>query len=303
MKGSKYKVIVSLILVIILFFTSVPTVSAAEDLFDFDKKGSLTITLTDKEAQSPVSDVTFILYKVADISGDGGYLSYRLAEDFEESGADLEDINADGLAQFLADYASENSIQGETRTSDSSGVVHYQELAVGLYLAKQSGGTRQYSSVAPFLVSIPYTNSDGTQWIYDVEAGPKVEMMPQHLEMTVKKIWNDANAQGRPSSVTVQLCKGDLAVETVTLNDSNSWSYTWSNLESRTDWSIQEVDVPKGYTASYSISGNVTMITNTDFLPQTGQLQWPIPVLAGMGLILFAVGWFFTFVRKKRDEK
>ncbi|MGN0479892.1 MAG: pilin N-terminal domain-containing protein [Hominenteromicrobium sp.] len=34
-------------------------------------------------------------------------------------------------------------------------------------------------------------------------------------------------------------------------------------------------------------------------LPQTGQLNWPVPVLAAAGLLLFAAGWAMCFRRKK----
>lgn len=34
-------------------------------------------------------------------------------------------------------------------------------------------------------------------------------------------------------------------------------------------------------------------------LPQTGQLNWPIPVLAVLGLGLFSIGWVLCFGRKK----
>lgn len=36
-------------------------------------------------------------------------------------------------------------------------------------------------------------------------------------------------------------------------------------------------------------------------LPQTGQLNWPVPVLAAAGLVLFAIGWGIRF-RRKQDE-
>lgn len=34
-------------------------------------------------------------------------------------------------------------------------------------------------------------------------------------------------------------------------------------------------------------------------LPQTGQLNWPVPVLAASGMIMFLLGWWLTFGRKK----
>lgn len=40
---------------------------------------------------------------------------------------------------------------------------------------------------------------------------------------------------------------------------------------------------------------------NDSKLPQTGQLNWPIPVLAGAGVLLFILGWALTFARKKKN--
>lgn len=38
-------------------------------------------------------------------------------------------------------------------------------------------------------------------------------------------------------------------------------------------------------------------------IPQTGQLKWPVPVLAISGVVFFALGWVLCFRRKnKRDE-
>lgn len=36
-------------------------------------------------------------------------------------------------------------------------------------------------------------------------------------------------------------------------------------------------------------------------LPQTGQLNWPVPLLAALGLAFFALGWVLCF-RKKRES-
>lgn len=35
--------------------------------------------------------------------------------------------------------------------------------------------------------------------------------------------------------------------------------------------------------------------------PQTGQLNWPVPVLTMSGLLLFAIGWALRFGRKKEE--
>ena len=38
-------------------------------------------------------------------------------------------------------------------------------------------------------------------------------------------------------------------------------------------------------------------------LAQTGQLNWPVPVLAILGLCLFSLGWLMRFGKKNSDEK
>lgn len=46
-------------------------------------------------------------------------------------------------------------------------------------------------------------------------------------------------------------------------------------------------------------SGNISTGTTDETLPQTGQLNWPIPMLAALGLLLFSVGWLLYFSGKK----
>jgi hypothetical protein len=72
---------------------------------------------------------------------------------------------------------------------------------------------------------------------------------------------------------------------------------TYSDLPVSDAYSIKEVDVPKGFTATYKQNGYVFTVTNTSTLIQTGQLTWPIPVLAVSGMLLIAIG--ITLLQKK----
>lgn len=38
-------------------------------------------------------------------------------------------------------------------------------------------------------------------------------------------------------------------------------------------------------------------------LPQTGQLNWPVPILAASGLLLFLLGWFLRYGKRESYEK
>lgn len=128
---------------------------------------------------------------------------------------------------------------------------------------------------------------------------PPVE--PDDVDLTVKKVWSDENNKNgnRPSSVTVTLYNGDTAVDKVTLSAANNWTYTWKNLDGNGKWSVLETGIPKGYTPSYSTSNGVVTITNTAKLVQTGQLNWPIPVLGGLGVLLLLCG--VILMRKKKN--
>lgn len=122
------------------------------------------------------------------------------------------------------------------------------------------------------------------------------------LDIIVKKVWSSDNASTRPDSVTVTLYNGNTAYETVKLSKDNNWTYHWKDLSASGNWQVVETNIPKGYTPSYSVSGNVTTITNTYKLIQTGQLNWPIAVLGGVGITLIALGGAMMLTKKKREN-
>ena len=100
---------------------------------------------------------------------------------------------------------------------------------------------------------------------------------PGKTSVTVSKAWADSNNQDgiRPASVQVQLyADGKKSGDAITLNDANSWTYTWNNLDEKSSgkeivYTVEEVQVPVGY--SPEISGNAAdgfTITNTH-VPET----------------------------------
>lgn len=134
------------------------------------------------------------------------------------------------------------------------------------------------------------------------------------------KVWRDEGYQDqRPEEVTVQLLDDGELYDEVVLNEENNWRHTWEDLEKGIRWQLVEEDVPEGYTVSVRKEGITFVAENTrvteledgdtplgglptydtilpgdvplGFLPQTGQLWWPVPILAALGLILFAAGW------------
>ena len=121
------------------------------------------------------------------------------------------------------------------------------------------------------------------------------------LDVVVRKVWSSDDGKDRPDSVTVTLYNGDVPYKTVRLGAWNNWTYTWKDQSAYGNWQVIETNIPKGYVPSYSVSGNVVTITNTRSLIQTGQLNWPIWVFGGAGLVLVSLGGAML-MKKKREN-
>lgn len=148
---------------------------------------------------------------------------------------------------------------------------------------------------------VQYLKEGADLVIYNIKDTPAPDP-GKPLDIEVKKVWSNDTASERPSSVTVTLYNGTTAYDTVKLSAKNNWTYHWKDLDVYGNWQVKEINIPKGYTPSYSVSGNVTTITNTRKLIHTGQLTWPIMVLGGAGLALVALGGAGILTKKKRKN-
>jgi hypothetical protein len=146
-----------------------------------------------------------------------------------------------------------------------------------------------------------------------------------------KRWEDGATKLAQPQAVTVVIYGDGVEYQRVTLNEENNWQYSWKNTTGCVCWQAMELDVPEGYTLTSVQDGLSLVITNTcvddpetpaesdtpapyssdsnspnpsqksnsgsnvstqaQKLPQTGQLQWPVPVLGSAGLCLILFGW------------
>ena len=202
----------------------------------------------------------------------------------------------------------------------------FPELGVFTYTIQMTDGT--YTPDKTKYIMEVYSLSDGyedTVLIYkDLgnDKKEKVESMDFTIalrDLTVAKKWIDQDSS-RPSSVeidlfseeddeavTLKILDNDSAFSTYTfpkvkLSRENSWQSTWTGLDGRKDYWVKEVKIPTGYTASYEYDdeNGIWTVTNTGSLLQTGQLNWPIPVLCAAGCLLLAIG--VLLMRRKEEE-
>ena len=264
------------------------------NVVDFSKKGSLSIALSETITDTKVKGADIVIYKVADAYS----LDYNLAFDYEDSLEKHQEELEDGkITHEILESVKTNKVSNLKGVTNVSGIVSFSELDLGLYLVTQSNQVDGYSDMDPFLVMIPQVYDN--QWLYDIEATPKVEII-RLFDLSVEKVWNVSTDTKIPEQINVSLLKDGEVLDTVSLNQQNNWSYTWKQIEMSDEYSILEVDVPEGYTVTYEQDENHFIVTNTKSLVQTGQLTWLVAVFASVGLFLIVIGLFWE--KRKRYE-
>lgn len=300
MKNRKMNNVISFLLVLMMILSFSPTISASSEV-EHDRLGSIALTLRDQKDQAPIGGGEITIYKVANANVADNNLSFTFTEDFEDCGLSIDDYYKTEFAEGIAHHIWANKTQGNSLVTNAQGVAEFTGLTHGIYMIAQTKAAEGFSAFAPFIAQLPTTMD--SRWVYDLDVTPKVDVI-RYTNITVQKVWNDDNGAGatkRPESVKIQLLLGGEVVDAATLSDKNEWKHTWTDLIERDDYSVKEVNVPKGYKATYKQSDFTFTVTNTSTLAQTGQLNWPIPILIIVGMILIVVG-YILLSRGKRHE-
>ena len=311
MKTKKLKGLVAIFVIISIFVLSFSSVSAIAS----EEKGSITLNFSAEENQSASA---FRLYRIADAYKNAEGIKYELIQPYDKAEVDLSDLQDSLLPVHLAYFASVNSQSYTEKVADEEGKLVFDNLDSGLYLI-----VPVESESSPFLVSVPMYNSETKKLEYNVSASPKIEDGEteggKETYISVVKKWETDGSH--PESITVVLLRDFEEYEKITLSESNNWRYRWDNLSGDFSWNVVEENVPKGYTVYYEASSNTITIINKsdtkeegttrpsegeteeDKLVQTGQLNWPVPICAIAGLLLFSMGWAVLNFGKKEAEQ
>ncbi|MBQ1447880.1 MAG: hypothetical protein IIZ11_00925 [Erysipelotrichaceae bacterium] len=194
---------IALIMIMCLgFFTPVlaednESTTIEKEFPDLEAKGSVTVNFNYKDGDTtmPVTDGEFAIWQLAkaivvtDQPGDGGYKfemtetigSFAKETILDEEGQDFGDL-------LLAAKDAEKPSDPITKTN-TTGSVTFEELECGVYLVYQITEFSDYKNINPFLVTIPYYDTDseptmtedGTKYkaLYDVTAEVKMELDPE----------------------------------------------------------------------------------------------------------------------------
>ena len=300
------------ILTAVILIVLLTTQAAAVGPIELDQGVSLEILCQNNG--TPIVGADFSIYHIASVDASGELTPTQIVRDYNIDLSDPSESDWLMITSTLEGYLLRDDVPPtDYGTTDENGRLvfpnHADHLEPGLYLVmgarhEQDGYVYEMQS---FLVMLPTLDEVNDVWIYDVLVRPKYIKEPIPGDDTEKikvlKIWNDeGNEHERPDEIVIQLlCDGEV-YDTVILNKENGWSYTWENLEPGHQWLVVEV-TPDGYTVVVSKTGITYTVTNSwdgppppptepppPDLPQTGQLNWPIPVLVLAGLFLILIG-------------
>ena len=281
-----------------------------------------TITLHFSGQDGPMSGVPFRAYQVAERLENG---SYALTDQYAAYPIDLAAAgqNWQSLAATFSGYTRRDRLTPSAEgVTDDTGTLKLTDLPAGLYLVLSDRIETGSSNLLPSecILSVPARR--GGKWSFEVDADVKSDVNPpvgpETVARRVLKIWDDAGHEDeRPDEITVQLLRDGEIHDTVTLNKKNNWRCVWDALDAGYRWEVVEKEFP-GYTVKVEKDGVTFTLTNTrvpsdappedpdkpdsdakDRLPRTGQLWWPVPLLAAAGLILLIVG----LKRRRRNDE
>lgn len=291
---------------------------------DTQQNVSLSIVFQDEAAG--VAGAKFSLYRVADMDAAGSITPVSPFDKYKvklnaQSDADMADT-----AYTLEGYVLRDKLApAYTGTTDENGMLAFSGgMEQGLYLVRGDRCTVNgvVYTFQPVLLRLPSWDAAAQKWLYDVVIAAKYDSeneppAGQKISRKVLKVWEgDGHEEHMPDEIAVHLLRDGEVFDTVYLNAENLWRYTWEELDADHHWSVVE-DEPGNFTVTIRRDGITFVITNTyepddappestptpgpgttpppdepddPKLPQTGQLWWPVGVLAFAGLMLVVMG-------------
>lgn len=208
-----------------------------------------------------LTDGVLTLYRVADINADG---SYTYTSDFAGYGVPITDTEDTTLPYLLWQWATLTGVSGTSYAVGGDGTVTFSGLTEGVYLFAPTVNPDGYRLEAS-LIPIPLNGE------YDIEFTPKIETWQDPDTPTpLSYDPDDPDGPGDPYEVE----------ETIEIEEESEEGDTDEEIE--LDESEPEPEEEE------------------ETLPKTGQLNYPIPIMAGAGACCVAAGLIMTKTDKKK---
>ena len=261
-----------------------------------DKERYVSLTLTHK--------INFPLrvYYAATLEKDD---SLSLTGGFTDCKVDLTSEDYTTIASTLSNYITDD-IKPDYTGTISNGTLNFSDLKQGLYIVEGDQVVQDgyIWSVVPFIISLPNNMDD--KWCYDITCEVKYKKVTDPAkDYKVIKLWENDNSSARPKSIKVDLIWNNEVVDTITLDQTNNWTYEWCDEDGDGTWKVRESSIPNGYTMTVSRTENQFIITNKKKSPpkktKTGDTifkSWPIYTIAAAIAVLVGT---YIYTKKTND--
>lgn len=266
MKSIRKRLAAVLVALTLLVWCAAP--AFALEVVDLSRTGSIKVSLYDSETSEAVGGGTLTLYRVAKVQKDNANLSFVYTNGFEDCGVELGDLSEGELAGRLAEKIAATAESTTVEISDF-GTAEFGDLEVGLYLVVQTTAAENYNVINPFLVSVPI--QENGSYVYDVDALPKVGT-------AAKKTPNPPDTPDTPDTPDKPDEENPNTPVAPGPDNPDGWVLGANGEKIYLNPEAPSPDNPNGH------------VMGAHGLPQTGQLNWPIPVLAVTGVVLVAAG-------------
>ena len=300
----RIRMFLNLSLLLAAIFLCAGTVSAA---WNPEQSSSLTLQYVhDGQGQEGLGITS---YRIAELLPDG---TYALTGAFTEYPVNITGVTSQAewreIASTLAAYAAADGIRPTcTGITDEMGTIVFEDILPGMYLTLSvKSDTVRFET---FLTAVPRPMDNG-EYLYDVTAVPKYEPIPTEpepgrIEYKVVKLWKDTGyTENRPESITVDILKDGVFIESQELSESCSWSYRWTVPDDGAVWQVVEREVPEGYTVTVSDNGNTFLLTNiTIYSEQTSPQTGTGPVVWQYSLSMCVAGGVLLLLAVQRKER
>ena len=208
---------------------------------DFNKKGKLNITLTDKEENKAIEGAELTLYKIANVSEKDYHLFYEYVDKIT-CNASLDNLESSTLTNEINSCLNDDIIVTK-KITNKDGIVLFDNLDLGLYLVKQTNKVKGYSTINSYLITIPKVVDN--KFTYEISSKPKTDIL-RLIDINVKKIWNTSlsnknDKENLPQYIEVGLYKDNELISKIKLNKDNNWSYTWEDLEKSDNYDVEKL--------------------------------------------------------------
>lgn len=268
---------------------------------DVSRNGTLTIETVHDGQQ--LKGMAYQVYRVADVSTDG---VYTLVGVFGSCGETVNDFKATSqwraAAVRMAEWAKDHGAAGTGVTTGDDGKASLAELQTGLYLVDGSSvtnGTATYTSEA-FLVRLPSQKTDGTL-LYEVTVSPKTEVT-DNPDKPSEPETKPSEPETKPSEPETKPSEPETKPSQPETRPSRDHDHENHRDSSNSNWNSNQVQQSTSADQAQTVETTAAQsdqIQNTEKLPQTGQLKWPVPCLLIAGILILIADRILSGRRKE----